>query len=73
MRHGGFNIGGGPNNTLSLFELLDLIEAETGSRAEIRFEDWRPGDQKVYISDIRRPNAIWGGRPPFRLKKVWPT
>jgi len=49
-----FNIGGGPENTLSLLELLDLLEGLTGKRANISYENWRPSDQKVYISDISK-------------------
>ena len=49
-----FNIGGGPENTLSLVELLDLLEKLTGKRSEIKFAPWRPSDQKVYISDISK-------------------
>jgi len=49
-----FNIGGGPENTLSLLELLDLLEGLTGKRAKISYENWRPSDQKVYISDISK-------------------
>ena len=47
-----FNIGGGSENTLSLLELLDLLEESTGIRAKISYADWRPSDQKVYISDV---------------------
>ena len=49
-----FNIGGGPENTLSLLELLDLLEGLTGKRAKISYENWRPSDQKIYVSDISR-------------------
>jgi len=49
-----FNMGGGPKNTLSLLELLDLLEELTGKRSKINFSDWRPSDQKVYISDISK-------------------
>jgi len=49
-----FNIGGGPENTLSLLELLDLLEGLTGKRVKISYENWRPSDQKVYISDISK-------------------
>ena len=47
-----FNIGGGPEHTLSLLELLDLIRTRTGVVVEPAFGDERPGDQKVYVSDI---------------------
>ncbi|SDY32702.1 NAD-dependent epimerase/dehydratase family protein [Halopenitus persicus] len=49
-----FNVGGGPENTTSLLEFLDLLEEETGSRPDVSFEDWRQGDQKVYVSDVSR-------------------
>ena len=49
-----FNMGGGPSFTLSLLELVDLLERELGRKVPVSFSDWRPADQKVYISDIRR-------------------
>lgn len=52
LRQEVFNLGGGPENTISLLELLDLLEESTGKRSEIGFAPWRPSDQKVYISDI---------------------
>ena len=57
-----FNIGGGMDNTLSLLELLDLLEKLTGKRSEITFSNWRPSDQKVYISDISKlkEKLDWG-------------
>lgn len=48
-----FNLGGGPGNTLSLREMLTLIERSTGRRPAVRYEDWRPGDQRWYVSDTR--------------------
>jgi len=49
-----YNMGGGSKNTTSLLEFLDMLEAQTGERTDISFDDWREGDQKVYISDISR-------------------
>jgi CDP-paratose 2-epimerase len=49
-----FNVGGGPSNTISLIELLNLLEKITGKRSKIRFEDWRQSDQKVYVSNISK-------------------
>jgi len=37
-----FNIGGGRENTISLIELLNLLEKKTGKRSKIKFADWRP-------------------------------
>jgi len=49
-----YNIGGGTENTTSLLEFLDMLEEQTGERTNIDFDDWREGDQKVYVSDISR-------------------
>ncbi len=48
------NIGGGPDNTISLLEFLDELEKQTGRKPKVDFSDWRPSDQKVYISDISK-------------------
>lgn len=58
-----FNIGGGPTNTLSLLELISLLEKMSGSEMEHAFDDWRPGDQRVYISDVRRAQRDLGWSP----------
>jgi CDP-paratose 2-epimerase len=58
-----YNIGGGPKNTTSLIEFLDLLEQETGQRTKISFDGWREGDQKVYVSDISRAKQVLGWEP----------
>ena len=63
MRGGVFNVGGGPENTLSLLELVDLVEGLSGKKADVAFEDWRSGDQKVYISDVSRAAEVLEWRP----------
>jgi CDP-paratose 2-epimerase len=46
-----FNLGGGPENAISLLQLTDEIRATIGRDIELRFEDWRRGDQRWYVSD----------------------
>jgi CDP-paratose 2-epimerase len=46
-----FNLGGGPENTVSLRELLGLIAEITGRTPDVSFDTWRPGDQPWYVSD----------------------
>jgi CDP-paratose 2-epimerase len=58
-----YNIGGGRPNTISLLELVALLEEQVGHKINLRFGDWRPGDQPVYISDIRRAGAEFGWTP----------
>jgi CDP-paratose 2-epimerase len=56
-----FNMGGGKDFTLSLLELVGLLEDGFQTKLEIAFADWRPADQKVFVSDIRkaRENLKW--------------
>jgi len=68
-KSGVYNIGGGPKNTISLLELLDLLEEETGKRSEITFSTWRPSDQKVYISDITKAKKELGWEPKIEPKE----
>lgn len=64
-----FNIGGGPENTMSLLELLDIIEELDGKRPATGFEAWRPGDQRYYVSDCRRFCAATGWWPRVRVRE----
>jgi CDP-paratose 2-epimerase len=67
-----FNLGGGPEHTLSLRELLDRIAEETGIRPNVSYADWRPSDQKVYVSDIRRARERLGWEPRVAPREgVW--
>lgn len=54
IRHGVWNIGGGPQNTTSLLEYIELLKQLLGKTPKISFSNWRPSDQKVYISDISK-------------------
>ncbi len=58
-----FNIGGGPLNTLSLLELIEMLEKILGKKIEFDFNDWRPGDQRVFISDISAFQEATGWNP----------
>lgn len=62
-----YNIGGGPTNTLSLLELLQLLEG-FGLNPQYDFAEWRPSDQKVYISDISE-GLEFGWKPEISAEK----
>ncbi|MDD5572119.1 MAG: SDR family NAD(P)-dependent oxidoreductase, partial [Bacteroidales bacterium] len=49
-----FNVGGGCENTLSLLELVEYLKEYGIMKNEPTKADWRPGDQKVYVSDISK-------------------
>lgn len=63
-----FNIGGGPKNTISLLELIDEIEKLNGEKINLKFKDWRPGDQKIYISNIAKAKQILDWSPKIDTK-----
>ncbi len=58
-----FNIGGGPANTTSLLELVERIGGLARRRPDVRFDAWRTGDQKWYVSDVRAFGAATGWQP----------
>lgn len=67
-----YNIGGGERNTLSLLELLEMMRTEFGYRVEPSFAQWRPGDQPIYVSDIRRAREELGWEPAVgRDEGIW--
>jgi CDP-paratose 2-epimerase len=57
-----FNIGGGPSNTTSLLELLDLIGTIAGEPPAYTIEPWRTADQRYYVSDTTKFGAVTGWR-----------
>lgn len=63
IKHGVYNIGGGPENTMSLLELIDILEKNVGNKMKYKFSGWRPSDQKVYISDITKVHKDLGWTP----------
>ncbi|RJR34336.1 MAG: NAD-dependent epimerase/dehydratase family protein [Desulfobacteraceae bacterium] len=63
IRGRAFNIGGGPSRAISLVELIERIEALQGSRPDVRFSDWRVGDQKYYVSNTGKFHKATGWIP----------
>lgn len=53
VRGRAFNLGGGPDNAVSLRQVLGAIEGLVGHPVDIRYDDWRAGDQRYYVSDTR--------------------
>ena len=55
-----FNLGGGPGNAVSLRQLLGHIGDLTGRDVDVRFADWRAGDQRYFVADTRAAEAALG-------------
>lgn len=50
-----YNIGGGPDKTMSIWvEFEPILERLLGRPVLTSRGDWRPGDQRIYVSDIRK-------------------
>ena len=64
-----FNIGGGPNNTVSLLELLEIIANLNREKPEVKFDQWRTADQQYYVSDIRKFSAATGWSPKVNARE----
>lgn len=58
-----FNVGGGPKNTMSLLELLSFLEKFFGKKIAVKYGDWRPGDQPVFVCDIAKAKKEFGWEP----------
>ena len=63
-----FNIGGGPANATSLVELIDLIGVLEGEEPRLRFGNWRPGDQRYYVSNFSKFEKAVGWRPTTTMR-----
>lgn len=61
-----FNVGGGPENTMSLNELVALLDRSFGKKFDPPYADWRPGDQRVFVADVRKAERMLGWRPKVR-------
>ena len=61
-----FNVGGGPENTLSLNQLVAILDRAFGKRFNPPFADWRPGDQRVFVADVRKAERLLGWKPRMK-------
>ncbi|HVU08798.1 MAG TPA: SDR family NAD(P)-dependent oxidoreductase [Verrucomicrobiae bacterium] len=58
-----YNIGGGPRNQFSLRQLVQALKEESGRPVKLSYDRPRPGDQKVFVADIRKAFKDFGWRP----------
>ncbi len=63
-----YNIGGGPNNAISLLELLAVIGQLHGVPVRYNMDGWRRGDQRYYVSDTHKfeQTTGWSARVPIQ-------
>ena len=64
-----YTIGGGPKASLSIWELFEILEKLSGKKFSYKFGRWRPGDQKIYISDVTSAKKDFGWSPTISPKE----
>lgn len=65
-----FNIGGGPDNTMSIWkEFLPILENLFKKKIHSKSASWRPGDQLIYVSDISKIKKQLGWKPQVGVKQ----
>ena len=65
-----YNLGGGPENTMSIWtEFGPMLEKLVGKPVPVARGDWRPGDQKVFVADIRKAGGELGWAPKIGVEE----
>ncbi len=65
-----FNVGGGPDKTLAIWtEFEPILENLLGHKLEVGRSTWRPGDQKIFVSDIRKAGRELGWSPKVGVQE----
>ena len=64
-----FILGGGPSNAVSLRELLAHISALLGRELDVRYSDWRAGDQRYFVADTSAIRDALGLSPAVPWKE----
>lgn len=63
-----FNIGGGPDNTMSLLELLAYLKDELEINIPLEWADWRPGDQPVFVCNLEKAQQLLNWKPQIAVR-----
>lgn len=64
-----FNAGGGASNAISINGFVKLLEKKLKIAVNVKYSDWRPGDQKVFVSDNSKAERLLGWSPRFNVDK----
>lgn len=62
-----YNLGGGPERSVSVSEMLASIAEQTGIAPILQYSDTRPGDQPLYISDTSKLTRHTGWQPRYSV------
>jgi CDP-paratose 2-epimerase len=65
-----YNIGGGAANSLAVWSgFSPILERLLGKEIEVKYADWRPGDQRIFISDICKAKEDFGWEPEVGVEE----
>lgn len=65
-----YNVGGGPDHTMAIWsEFGPLLQQLLGRKVPVSYEDWRPGDQRVYVSNIDKIGRELGWSPQIGVRQ----
>lgn len=64
-----YNVGGGIRNSVSLLEVIDMIEQMTGKQVRYSLQRQRLGDQLFYVSDFDKLTAHTGWKPKISVRQ----
>jgi CDP-paratose 2-epimerase len=65
-----YNMGGGPENTMSVWtEFHEYLRELLGRDVPVSYDEWRPGDQLVYVSDTSKAQRELGWRPRTSVRE----
>ncbi len=65
-----YNVGGGPDSTLSIWaEFGPMLEEALGRSIPVTYNMWRPGDQPVYVSSIKKAHQELGWEPRIGVRE----
>jgi CDP-paratose 2-epimerase len=65
-----YNIGGGAANTIAIWtELAPLLKELHGSLPPVSYDEWRPGDQPIYVSNTAKAAHEFGWQPSIGVRE----
>ena len=64
-----FNMGGGPDNAVSVREVVDVLARLNAALPTVRRSRWRQGDQRYYVSNTSRFAQMTGWSPDVGVRE----
>ncbi|MDD4761767.1 MAG: GDP-mannose 4,6-dehydratase [Candidatus Pacebacteria bacterium] len=63
-----YNIGGGLKNSLSILEFINFLEKRLNKKIKKKFVDWRPADQRIFISNCLKAKKDFNWEPKINYQ-----